>query len=34
MQRDEFIVKESWRLKVSVLITHHQDIKNDDSKIC
>ena len=29
-QRDEFIVKESRRYNISVLISHHQDFKNDD----
>ena len=31
-QSDEFIVKESQCYNVSVLINHHQDLKNNDTK--
>ena len=32
IQNDEFIVKESRRYNILVLINHHQDFKNDDTK--
>ena len=34
IESDEFIVKESWCYNISVLIIHHQDFKNDDTKCC
>ena len=34
IQREEFIVKESQRYNVSVLITHHQDFRKEDIEYC
>ena len=34
IQSDGFIVKESGRFRISVLINNHQDFRNDDPECC